>query len=68
MSKLKVNIETLGCKSCEITIEQIILEMPGVQAVKASAKKKQVIIDFDEKIIQKEQIIEAITEAGHEIF
>jgi len=55
----------MHCPSCEILIKEVLEELPGVNKAEASYKAGIVSVDFDDKRISEDNIIEAITKEGH---
>jgi copper ion binding protein len=67
MTTLTVTAPDISCGKCVAHIEKDISALPGVQAVEASAETKQVTISFDENQLSREQIAEAMDDAGYPI-
>jgi sulfite exporter TauE/SafE/copper chaperone CopZ len=56
-------IKGMHCRSCELLIEEKVKEITGVQKVKASTKKNEVIVISNEPVT--EQAVKAIQSAGY---
>jgi len=61
------NVMGMTCASCEMYIESTVKKLHGVYKVKASTKKKSVIIDYDDKTLTKKRLIEAINLTGYRV-
>lgn len=64
---MKFNIEGMHCNSCEKLIENKISALDGVKYVKANYSKNTVNIEFDESIINIEQIKANLNEIGYPV-
>ena len=62
-----VNISTKGmkCSACEMIIQDALEELDGVSKVKASHETGAVYVNFNNKKISKEKIIDVIKEEGY---
>ncbi|MCX8202555.1 MAG: cation transporter [Candidatus Micrarchaeota archaeon] len=62
-SVLKVKMHCIGC---EKTLENEISRLDGVKNVKANYVENQVIVDFNERLINLNKIKEKLEEIGYE--
>ncbi len=67
MKKAVFGLEPLGCPSCVKKIENTIGKMDGVKEVKVLFNSNKVRAQFDEDIVQAEQIHEVITKLGYPV-
>ncbi len=67
MKKVVFGLEPLGCPSCVKKIENTIGKMDGVMEVKVLFNSNKVRAQFDEVILQAEQIHEVITKLGYPV-
>jgi len=64
--KKTFRILDMHCANCSMRIESIEDELPGVREVNASYHKGQMLIDYDEKLVEEEQIIAAVKKKGYQ--
>lgn len=67
MTTITVNAPDISCGNCVAHVEKDIRALPGVHSVKAEVDTKNVTIEFDESALSREQIAEAMDEAGYPI-
>ena len=67
MKKAVFGLEPLGCPSCVKKIENTVRKMHGVQEVKVLFNSNKVSAQFDEGVVQAEQIHEVITKLGYPV-
>jgi len=61
-----INVLGMHCKSCKILIEDVVLEVEGVQGVEADFESGKVVVKYsDENAMQK--IKDAIEKEGYHI-
>lgn len=63
-----VRVEGMHCGHCEIAVQDAIRKLPGVKKAKASKRKKQAVIEYDESLVTLAQIVEAVGSIGYEAF
>lgn len=63
--ELNLNVKSMTCKSCEKIIEETVGGLNGVSSVKADYPKEQVVVEFDESKINKDNIVGALDQAGY---
>jgi uncharacterized protein len=64
--KMQLQIEGMHCQGCEQTIEEGILELPGVIKAEASYGRRQGKIEFDDSLVSESTIRERIEYKGYE--
>ena len=67
MTTITVTAPDISCGNCVAHIEKDISALAGVASVKADETSKQVTISYDEAKLNREQIAEAMDEAGYPI-
>ena len=67
MKKAVFGLEPLSCPSCIKKIENTVGKMDGVEEVKVLFNSNKVRAQFDEDIVQAEQIHEVITKLGYPV-
>ena len=65
MVKIQIKIKGMHCVSCELLIKDILEELEGVKDVEAFFKTGEVNVDFDNLLIQKEEILAALKQEGY---
>ncbi|MEK6827187.1 MAG: heavy-metal-associated domain-containing protein [Nanoarchaeota archaeon] len=63
MKKIKLTIEGMHCNSCAMIIEMELKDY--VNKIKVNLQKNSAEIDFDEKKINQNKIIDLITKLGY---
>jgi copper ion binding protein len=67
MTTITVTAPDISCGNCVAHIEKDLNALEGVQSVKAEVDSKLVTISYDEAKLSREQIAEAMDEAGYPI-
>ncbi len=67
MEKIKLNVDGMHCKSCEILIIDALKEKDGINNVKVDHKAGYVEVEWDNSKIKKEGIIEIIKKEGYKV-
>ncbi len=66
MTKVVLPVTGMSCEHCENAVTQAVSALTGVEKVKASHKKAQVKVVFDETLTSLTAIKAAIIEAGYQ--
>ncbi len=66
MIKKVYQIANMHCSGCAFTLESIEDELHGIHRIAASFRKQQLEVEYDEDLLQEEQILKAIQEKGYE--
>jgi copper chaperone CopZ len=64
--KKTFHVLDMHCANCSMRIEGIEDELPGVKEINASYHKQQMIIEFDDALLNAEQIIAAVKKKGYQ--
>ena len=67
MVKQVFRVTDMHCSNCVMRIEGLEDDLPGVQRVRASYKKQQVEVEFDETTVIAVQIVAAIQQLGYTV-
>lgn len=67
METLTLAVDGMFCGHCEAAIQDAVRKLPGIKKVKASKRKKQVLVEYDGGLTSPEHIREAIAATGYEI-
>ena len=66
MNKI-INVDGITCEHCVVTIKEAVKILDGVFSVDVDIEKKQVVVEFDEKIAKAEDLIDKIEEVGFKV-
>ena len=66
MNKI-LNVDGITCEHCVDTIKEAVGILDGVFSVNVGIEKKQVVVEYDEKLAKAEDIIDKIEEVGFQI-
>jgi len=64
---LELSIKGMTCAGCEAHVIHAVGELEGVDEVNASYEKRNAMVKYDPKKVQKEQIVEAINKTGYKV-
>ena len=67
MKDVVLRVEGMVCGHCEIAVQDAVRKLPGIKRVKASKRKKQVAVAFDETKTTLEAIKTAINNTGYRV-
>jgi copper chaperone CopZ len=65
MEKVIINVPSMYADHHVMVVRDMLVKMDGVKDVYASSAFRQVLVHFDPSAVQKEAIIEKITQAGY---
>ncbi|MEM3684429.1 MAG: heavy-metal-associated domain-containing protein [Conexivisphaerales archaeon] len=65
VKRLKLKIVGVPCASCIIPVRKALERTPGVVSVGANYLLDLILVDYDEKKIDQQDIIEVIARAGY---
>ena len=63
--KSEIHIEGMQGDSCAVKIKETLALTAGVHDADATFKRKTVIVDFDEEIVQESTLIKKIQDLGY---
>jgi len=67
MVKQIFRVTDMHCSNCVMRLEGLEDDLPGVQRVRASYKKQQMEVDYDEAAVSATQIVAAIQKLGYTV-
>ena len=67
MVKQVFRVTDMHCSNCVMRIEGLEDDLPGVQRVRASYKKQQVEVEYDDNRVSTDQIVAAIQQMGYTV-
>ena len=62
-----LNVDGITCENCVDTIKEAVESLDGLFCVDVDIEKKQVVLEFDEKIAKAEDLIDKIEEVGFKV-
>ena len=62
--RLNIGIEGMTCHSCVSLIESTVRELAGVVKVTVSLAKKEAEVEYDETLLRREDLTDAINDTG----
>ena len=66
MIKKTFKILDMHCTNCPMILESMEDDLPGVKQISASYAKGTMVVEFDEKVLDVEQILAAIKKKGYQ--
>ena len=67
MTTATIGVDGMFCGHCEIAVQDAIRKLPGVKKAKASKRKKQAVVEYDESQVDRAQIETAIEQTGYDV-
>lgn len=67
METRAIKVEGMSCSHCENAVRKAVGGLPGVESVTVDLKGKSVTVVFDNGIVSREQIREAIEDQGYDV-
>jgi mercuric ion binding protein len=62
---VSLNVPTMDCATCPITIKAALTKVPGVSKVKVSYEKREAVIQFDDAQASVADLKKATEEVGY---
>ena len=66
MKKKTFRVPDMHCTNCSIRLESIEDELVGIKEINASYHKQQMIVEYDERLVNEDQIIAAARKKGYQ--
>lgn len=66
--KVALNVPTMDCATCPITIKAALVKVPGVSSAKVSYEKREAVVVFDDAKTNVDALKKATTDAGYPSF
>lgn len=66
MVKQTFRVPNMECPNCAMHLEGLEDSLPGIKQIKASYRKQEMIVEYDESLVTREQIIAAALQEGYE--
>ena len=65
MAKQKFNISGMTCSACSAHVEKAVNKLEGVKTASVNLLANSMVAEFDENILSKKDIIEAVIQSGY---
>lgn len=65
MKKEKFDIQGMTCSSCSAHVEKAVKNLQGIQKVNVNLLSNNMIVEYDEKAVNNQNIIKAVIDAGY---
>ncbi|OGW24892.1 MAG: hypothetical protein A2X59_02515 [Nitrospirae bacterium GWC2_42_7] len=65
MAEITINIEGMSCQHCVMRVKKALDALKGIKDSSVEVGKS--VVSYDETIIQKQDIEDAVTKAGYKI-
>lgn len=65
MKKVKFDIQGMTCSSCTSHVEKAVNKLDGIHEVNVNLLANNMVVNYDETILDDEKIIQAIRNAGY---
>lgn len=65
MNKTKFDIQGMTCSSCQAHVEKAVKKLDGVNDVSVNLLSNNMVVNYDENVLNENKIIEAVTDAGY---
>jgi periplasmic mercuric ion binding protein len=62
---VSLNVPTMDCATCPLTIKAALLKVPGVASAKVSYKKREAVVVFDDERTDIAALKKATADAGY---
>lgn len=66
MKNAKFNIQGMTCSSCSSHVEKAVSKLEGVKNVNVNLLLNNMIVNYDETIVDNEKIIQAVLDSGYD--
>ena len=68
MTKALFRVEGMSCEHCVRAVKNAVEDLEGAVSAKVELSAKTAEVEYDENVLDKAKIIEAIKEEGYEVF
>jgi len=65
MKKVKFNIQGMTCSSCSAHVERAVKKLKGIKNVNVNLLSNSMVVEYDEKIVDDNDIIKAVINVGY---
>lgn len=60
-----LNVPTMDCDTCPLTIKVALLKVPGVSSAKVSYKRREAIVEYDDAKTSVAELKKATADVGY---
>lgn len=61
----KFNVTGMTCSACSASVEKAVKKLEGINSVSVNLLTNSMVVDYNEEVIDENNIIEAVTSAGY---
>ena len=65
MKKVKFDIQGMTCSGCSSHVEKAVSKLDGVQNVNVNLLSNNMVVEYEQTILDDEKIIQAVEKAGY---
>jgi mercuric ion binding protein len=65
---VSLNVPTMDCATCPITIKAALVKVPGVSSAKVSYQRREAVVVFDDSKTNLDALKKATSDAGYPAF
>lgn len=65
MKKVKFDVQGMTCSSCQAHVENAVKKLEGAKSVNVNLLSNNMMVEYDEKILDNSKIINAVIDAGY---
>ena len=65
MKKVKFDVTGMTCSSCSSHVDKAVRKLDGVKDVNVNLLSNNMIVEYDEQVVNDDKIIKAVVEAGY---
>ena len=67
MAEIVLKIKGMSCQHCVVSISKALKDLKGIKDVKVSLEKGSAEVNYDDKLVTKTQMSEAVADAGYTV-
>ena len=67
MANVTLKIKGMSCQHCVVSISKALKDLKGVKDVKVSLEKGSAEVNYDDTLVTKTQMSEAVADAGYTV-
>ena len=67
MAEIVLKIKGMSCQHCVVSISKALKDLKGVKDVKVSLEKGSAEVNYDDTLLTKTQMSEAVADAGYTV-
>ena len=59
------SVSGMSCVACSARVEKIVANLPGINTVQVNLLTRSMLVNYDDKLLQEQQIKAAVEQAGY---